>query len=178
VGENAIVIVELDVPAGVAISRATEVADWLLAEGVVVRNDKRRPAQPSEFLPGPQSSRVAPDTAARGTLLNSGVDIIAERAFHHPVENYEPPPCPVCGAPIDPDLHLSLLGQWLSGDEPSVTCQSCNASSRIGDWVSEYSYYVGNLAIRFNNWTRLADTFTGDLGARLGSRWRVVYEYS
>jgi len=176
--ENAITLVELDVTTEVAAQRAADITDWLLAQGVVVRNHTPNLHQPSELVRGPKAGDVAPDAWQFLDLSNSGVDVIAKRDVHHPVENYEPPPCPVCGTPIDEGVHYSLLDEWMAGTEPTATCQNCGETNRIGDWVHEFTFYIGNLAVRFNNWTLLSEAFKADLGSRLGSRWRLVLEHS
>jgi hypothetical protein len=176
--ENAITLVELDVTPDVAAGRAAAITDWLLAEGVVVRNPTLDLHQPSPLLPGPKAGDVAPDAWQFLELSNRGVDVIANRQVHHPVENYEPPPCPVCKMPLDPIDHYALVEDWLAGTEPTVTCQNCGEANRIGDWVHEFTFYIGNLAVRFNNWTMLSEGFLADLGSRLGSRWRLVLEHS
>jgi hypothetical protein len=176
--ENAITLVELDVTPEVAARRAADAAEWLLAEGVVVRNPTPDLHQPSALVPGPNAGDVAPDAWQFLGLSNSGVDVIAKRDIHHPVENYESPSCPVCVTPLDPDDHYSLVEDWMAGTEPTVTCQNCGATNPIGDWVHEFTFYIGNLAVRFNNWTPLSETFKASLGSRLGARWRLVLEHS
>jgi hypothetical protein len=176
--ENAITLVELDVTPEIAERVAGDITAWLLSEGTVVQNPTLGLHQPSALIPGPTVADVAPDHWQFDNLSNSGVDVIANRQVHHPVENYEPPPCPVCATPIDADLHYSLLEGWLAGVEPTVTCENCGAANRIGDWVHEFTFYVANLAVRFNNWSPLSEEFTARLGGRLGSRWRVVLEHS
>jgi hypothetical protein len=177
--ETAITLVELDVAPDVAAQRAEALTGWLLAEGVVVRNPTPDPLwQPSAFLPGPRSGAVAPDAAPFVDLANRGVDVIARRELHHPAENYEPPPCPVCRTPIEADEHRTLIEPWLAGTEPAVTCHTCGETNRIGDWSHRFTYSIGNLAVRFNNWTPLSDEFTTELGSRLGSRWRLVLKHA
>jgi hypothetical protein len=179
VSENAITLVELDVTPNVAAQRALAITDWLLAEGIVVRNPTPDDLwQPSALLPGPKAGGVAPDAWQFLDLANRGVDVIAKRDIHHPIENYEPPPCPVCRTPLDPDVHYSLVEDWMAGTEPGVTCQSCGQTNRIGDWVHQFTFYIGNLAVRFNNWTPLSEKFAADLGSHIGSRWRLVLEHS
>jgi len=176
--ENAITYVELDVSPDLAAGRAADITDWLLAEGIVVRNPTPDLHQPSELIPGPKAGDVAPDAYQFLGLSNSGLDVIAERDIHHPVENYEPPPCPSCKTPLDSDYHYSLVEDWIAGTEPAVTCQNCGETNRIGDWVHDFTFYIGNLAVRFNNWTPLSEEFTADLVSRVGTRWRLVLEHS
>ena len=129
------------------------------------------------FEPGPNSGWATADADQLTGAGNNEVEVIAERTLHYPAENYEPPRCPACGAPIEPDDHWPLAEEWLSGAEPTVACAACHATNRIGDWVGDFTFYVGNLAVRFNNWTSLTPEFTSDLGEQLGARWRVVNEH-
>src|SRR3954454_2053122 len=105
--ENAITLVELDVTREDAENRAHEIADWLLAKGIVAPNPTPGLTQPSAFLPGSRAATAAPDAAQFLGLWNNGVDLVTERELHHPVENYEPPPCPACGTTLDEDTHFS-----------------------------------------------------------------------
>lgn len=176
--ESAITLVELDVTTDVAAGRAADISDWLLAEGVVVRNPAPDLHQPCALVPGPKAGDVAPDAWRFLGLSNSGVDVIANRDIHHPVENYEPPPCPARKNPLDADDHHSLIEAWMAETEPAVTCPTCGEANRIGDWVQEFTFYVGNLAVRFNNRTPLSEEFKAHLGPRLGAPWRTVLEHS
>jgi len=176
--QHAITYVELDVSPDVALGRAAELTGWLLAEGIVVRNPSPDLHQPSELIPGPKAGDVAGDAWRLIGLSNSGVDVVAKRVAHHPVENYEPPPCPVCTTPLDSNRHYALLEDWMAVTEPAVTCGTCGETNRIGDWVHDFTFYVGNLAVRFNNWTPLSEAFTAALVSRVGTRWRLVLEHS
>jgi endogenous inhibitor of DNA gyrase (YacG/DUF329 family) len=187
VSEHAITLVEVGISADAALLRAGDVTDWLLAQGVIVPNPTLGLHQPSPYLAGPKVFDISPDArqflpeseGGRGIgLSNSGVEIIAERQLHHPIENYEPPPCPHCGTPLDQAEHYGLVEEWLEGPEPTVTCSTCGQPSLIGDWQDVFTFYVGNLAVRFNNWSPLTDAFVADLGSRLGARSRLVFEHS
>jgi hypothetical protein len=57
-------------------------------------------------------------------------------------------------------------------------CAVCGHHAPLGDWQGRWTYYVGELAVRFNNWPPLTEGFIADLGAHLGPRWRVVYEHA
>lgn len=179
--ENAIVVVELSTSLADAEERLSAVREWLLQAQIIEPNAHRDALwQPSEFSAGPRAVDVAPPLAQEHIrmLANNGVDFIRERAVHHPIENYEPPPCPACGVLADEDAHAEILDAWLEGDEPLLACTSCGKATAAGDWVADLTFYVANLAVRFNNWSDLDDDFLARLGERLGPRWRVVYEHS
>ncbi len=161
--------------------RAIEVRDWLVGVGIIMPNPQRdRRRQPSEFVAGDRAAAAAPDFAtdpSAWNTLNTGVDITANRAVHHPSENYEPPTCPSCGAQIEEGFHHALIEPWLGGEEPRVRCEACGAEALVGDWTGRWTFQVGELAVRFNNWPPLTTTFMDQLGRRLGDRWRVVLEH-
>ena len=174
--DDVLTVVEISVDPLTALDRADVVARWLLATGVVVVNPARdERQQPSALRAGPAVREAAPawrdsDDAA----ANNGVDVLAERTLFHPTEAYVPPHCPSCGHPLGEERHHELLQPWLDGTEPAVTCAGCGTTRPLGDWPG--SYLVGELAVRFNNWPPLSETFLAELGARLGPRWRLVHE--
>lgn len=181
VSENAIIVVELSTPLPHVEGRLSAVRDWLLQAQIIEANARRDALwQPSEFSAGPRAVEVAPPLAHDHIrkLANNGVDFVRERAIHHPTENYEPPPCPACGVPADEDAHGEILEAWLEGDEPPFSCAACGKATAAGDWVAKFTFYVGNLAVRFNNWSDIDPDFLARIGERLGPRWRVVYEHS
>jgi hypothetical protein len=182
VSENALTVVEISLTGAEARARASEIREWLLGTGVIKPNPRLDPIdQPSEFAPGDAVRTATPDypDAWDGTpLANNGVDIITTREVHHPIENYEPPNCPSCDAPLDGEFHQGLIEPWLKGPEPVVHCQSCGVATPLGDWPGEWTFQVGELAVRFNNWPPISDEFINDVGRRLGARWRVVIEHS
>lgn len=180
--DNAITVVEISASGPEVRARAAEVQEWLLGTGVIKPNESIDPLwRSSLFAPGRSARTAIPgheqELDQLRTLANSGVDIVTERRIHHPVQNYEPPGCPSCGETIDPDDHHALIDGWLAGAEPTVACTNCGTESLIGDWPGEWTFQVGALAVRFNNWPPIADTFLAEIGRRLGSRWRVVYEH-
>jgi hypothetical protein len=172
--ENRITIVDLDVDLDAAAVRALEVTDWLLESRVVIRNPNPDAImQPSDLVPGPRVTEASPEAHQFIGLWNNGVDVVARRELHHPFGNEEAAPCPVCGTAM-PDGDRDSIEAWIEGVEPIVTCGTCGTPNRIGDWVHPFTFYVGNLAVCFNNWSPLTDEFTTKLGDRLGHRWRVV----
>lgn len=181
--EHAVTIVDLDVTGRQAEERAAVVRDWLIETGIIVPNAARDELwQPSAYAAGPNAALSFPgyegDRADLGVLANSGVDINAERQIYHPVANEEPPTCPSCGAELDDETNVTVLDEWFESGEPMVSCSSCGASSRIGDWPGEWTYHVGDVAVTFNNWPPLSDAFLQDVGRRLGNRWRVVKQHT
>lgn len=119
---------------------------------------------------------VAPSLAR--ALANTGVDFVCERQVHHPIENYEPPLCPSCSVSADADAHGELIESWLEGEEPTFACHACKAAHPAGDWIGKFTFYVSELAVRFNNWSEVDPSFLARLGGILGPRARVVYEHS
>ena len=181
--EHSVTIVDLDTTGADVNVRAEAVRDWLLEIGVIVPNERRDELwQPSAYAGGPNAAFAFPgyetDQADLGVLANSGVDINTDRQIYHPVENEEPPTCPSCGAELDYDVNPTVLDDWFERGEPTVTCSSCGISSLIGDWQGEWTYHVGDIAVAFNNWPPLSDSFIEDVGARLGDRWRVVQQHT
>ena len=173
--EHAVVVVEISQPASQARERALAVTAWLRERGVITRNGSRDEVwQPSEYVAGPRVVEVAP--GAHGGA-NSGVDIVVGRELFHPMENYEPPQCPRCRAAIDADAHHDLIEPWLGGGEPVAACRACACEELVGDWVGEWTFYVGELAVVFHNWPPLTDQFVDELGERLGPRCRMVLKY-
>lgn len=178
--DHAITIVEISVSGPEVRARAADVQEWLLGIGLIKPNGNIDPLwRPSLFSPGPSAPTATPGHEREFDVppSESGVDIVTERQIHHPIQNYEPPVCPSCGETIDPDDHHALIDGWLAGDEPTFRCASCGTDSLIGDWPGEWTFHVGELAVRFNNWPPIADTFLAEIGRRLGSRWRVVYKH-
>jgi hypothetical protein len=179
--ENAITVVELSTPASEAPARIAAAKEWLLERGIIAPNDRRDGLmQPSEYRAGPKAVDVAPPLARDHirTLANNGVDFVCERQAHHPIENYEPPPCPSCGVPADAEAHEALVESWLESGEPPFACPAGGAAHPAGDWVAKFTFHVSELAVRFNNWGHLDPSFLAELGAVLGPRARVVYEHS
>jgi hypothetical protein len=177
--DNAIIVVEISITEREVPGRAAAVSQWLLETGIVEVNPKRDALwQPSQYRAGPRAMEVAPDFDRVRDLVNNGVDVISERQVHHPGGNYEPPVCPSCGIPMDQAAHLDLINSWwVDADEPLATCATCEASALLGDWPGEWTLYIGELAVCFNNWPPLADAFLHELGDRLGPRWRVIYQH-
>jgi hypothetical protein len=180
--QSAITVVEISVSAAEAPPRAAEVTRWLLETGVMELNTERDDLrQPSRYRAGPGVLTAAPDFDEWSRHhLNNGIDVMTGRDVYHPYENTEPPDCPSCGATLDEDLHTSLIEPWLLGPEPSVRCAACQREAPLGDWVGhgnewgQWAFQVGELAVCFNNWSALTQTFRTALGQRMGPRWRVV----
>jgi hypothetical protein len=137
------------------------VRDWLLATGVIVPNPSGSLGNRSAYL---------------DSLWNTGANVITDRMVFDSAQSVTPPDCPHCIAPLDVDHYMDQLGPWLSG-EPTVQCPACGRSALLGDWSGEWTCQVGNLSVRFTNWPPLRDDFVGELGRRLGLRWRVVRAY-
>ncbi|SNY61161.1 hypothetical protein [Paractinoplanes atraurantiacus] len=184
--EHRIDLVEISLPEPAAPRRAAEVTQWLLATGVIeVNSDRDDLWQPSEYRAGPRVEQAAPgfERPAYRDAANNGVDVIAGRGLYHPYENYEPPDCPACGAPIDGELHTGLIESWLLAAEPEPVCERCGHRAPLGDWVAHgdefggWTFHVAELAVSFNNWPALSASFAAELGGRLGPRWRVVAEH-
>jgi hypothetical protein len=185
VSEYTIDVVEISLPESVAVQQAAEVTQWLLASGVIEPNvDRDDLWRPTEYRAGPQVLRAAPDLDSPNYRdgAYSGVDIIAGRGLYHPYENYEPPDCPACGAPLASDVHTEFIETWLLVAEPRVACGGCGHLALLGDWAAhgdefgEWTFYVAELAVSFN-WPALSESFAVELGSRLGPRWRVVSEH-
>lgn len=177
--EHAITVVELSLSAAEAAQRAHLARQWLLNTGVIVGNPKPDELwNPCEFLAGPQVQGIACETDVDRRLWNTGVEVLCERQLHHPIENYEPPGCPRCATPLAEDVHTALIETWIEQGEPSTSCGACSHAALLGDWPGQWTYYVAELAVRFNNWPPLTDAFIADLGTHLGPRWRVVYEHA
>lgn len=178
--ENAIVVVELSTRRTDAPERIAMAKKWLLENGIIAPNAQRDELmQPSEHRAGPRAIEIAPPFApehVRG-LVNNGVDFVCERRVHHPTANYEPPRCPSCGARADADAHSQLIEPWLENEEPRLMCQACGEVHLAGDWIGKFSFYVSELAVRFNNWPDIEPSFLAKLGEILGPRARVVYEH-
>jgi hypothetical protein len=175
-GESAIVVCELSVAGAKALERADGARDWLLTRGIIEPNYSRDALwQPSAFRAGARAIEVAPELADATACAraNNGVDIVRDRAVHHPVENGTPPTCPACGS-VGNDI-TSLLVAWLEGDEPPVVCPGCSNRYLLGDAAGRFNAYVSEIAVRFNNWPPLTAAFLDELGRVLGPRPRVVY---
>ncbi len=178
--ENAIVVVELSTTPTDAPGRVVAAKKWLLEDGIIVPNEHRdRLMQRSEHRAGPRAIEVAPAFAhehVRG-LANNGVDFVCKRQVHHPSANYEPPDCPSCGARADSDAHSQLIKPWLENEEPVLACRACGQVHLAGDWTGKFSFYVSEVAVRFNNWPCIEPSFLAKLGEILGPRSRIVYEH-
>jgi hypothetical protein len=179
--EHAVIVCELSTTRAEAPERARSVKHWLLERGIIEPNAATHELlQPSEFRAGARAIRVAPESAMEVwcNLVNNGVDIVCARTLHHSVENYEPPPCATCGAArVDRPLAESVEA-WLEGEEPVALCNACGKSHPLGDWVSEFSWYVAEIAVSFNNWPEIDRRFLEELGNLLGPRWRIVYQHT
>jgi hypothetical protein len=174
--DSAIIIAELTVSALDAPARAAAAAAWLLDQGIIQRNDQPDPLwKPSQYVAGPAATTAAPDFHQYPDLANSSIDILDQRRVHDSGGNYTPPTCPNCSASLDQDAHIALIEPWL-GAEPTVTCTNCGAATRLGDWNGRWAIHVANLAVRFNNWPLLKDTFVDLLYDHLGPRCRVIYQ--
>ena len=176
-GDSSQTIVRLDSAVGATAEElAASVAEWLVRQGVIAVNPRRDPlGPPSEWVAGPQW-REATDSSddAWLELGDNGVDIPSALEAHHPIENLEPPACPMCGVTLTETLYESLLDQWLVGGEPVVTCPECGAQTALGDWPAPWGYAVGSPAVRFHNWPPLSEEFLARLRAALGGRTFVV----
>ena len=173
-----VTVVRLNSPEGEIDQLAQKLTHWLLKEGVVSPNSKRDELwQPSEWMPGPRWRDVVEEGSWNEYFIgtaNIGVDVEVERQVHHPVENYEPPPCRRCGAILPPDIHDDTIEPWLAGDEPTVVCPNCGWSALIGDWPAQFGFAIGAPAIVFNNWPMFKEPFLAELRALLGGRTFVV----
>jgi hypothetical protein len=177
VSDSAIIVCEISVTAGEATARAEALRGWLLARGLVVPNQACGSVMhPSDFRPGPTAVDVVREPAVPWMeRANNGVDIVCARVVHHPLENYEPPTCPACGA--EGEEAMDALEPWLEGEEPCLDCAACGRSYLLGDAAGWFNAYVAEIAVRFNNWPGLTASFIEDLGELLGPRCRVVYEH-
>jgi len=178
--EHAVIVCELSATRAEAPERARAAKQWLLERGIIQPNAARDELwQPCEFLPGPHAIDVAPEFALEHwrNLWNNGVDIVAERRLHHPIENYDPPPCPTCGAARVDHPVADSFDPWLEGQELLAVCAGCGESHLLGDWVSAFSWYVAEIAVYFHNWPIIDGAFFEELGALLGPRWRIVYQH-
>ena len=136
--------------------------------------------QPSEWAPGPAAESVlAQPVGLTGwrDLGNNGVDVDQERALRYAMQSYEVPDCPSCATALAEDRYFSLLDDWVSGQEPTVTCPACGAAALLGDWPSEWPSAVGSPAIVFNNWPPLSSTFLDRLRTVLRGRTVVVHAH-
>ena len=184
VSQIAIDVVEISLRSPAVSRRAGAVRRWLLDSGVIEPNADRDDLwQPSQYRAGPRVPRAAPGFDREVRQVNNGVDIITERSLFHPYENYEPPDCPGCGTPIGREFHAGLIEPWLLDSEPRVACRECGRQTPLGDWLGhgdefgQWTFYVGELAVSFNNWPVLSQSFIAELGSRLGPRWRVVSQH-
>jgi hypothetical protein len=175
--EHSVTVVEISVDPLEAADRADEVARWLTGSGVITPDPTGgRDWRSSAYRAGDRVRDAAPGWP--GGLPDGpgrGVDILVERALYRCAEEWSRPRCPECGADLDEEVQEDLIRPWLDGTEPAVTCRRCDRTHPLGDWPG--AYQVGELAVRFNNWPALADSFVARLGERLGTRWRVVHEH-
>ncbi len=156
---------------------ARRVTDHLTISRVIKPNaDRDELWQPSQWAAGDGADAVLAEAqdARWRRLANNGVDITLERQAHDAGEGYSPPACPSCKALLDEDQHIDLLGSWVDGGEPIVTCAGCHSSAPLGDWPCDWPSVVGAPAIVFNNWPPLRDTFVAELRRLLGGRTAVV----
>lgn len=148
----------------------------LVDDGILIGNTRRDELwSPSEWLAGPcwQLATDERDASWRG-LANNGVGVSHSVEVHHPVENLEPPCCPVCGTTLDGGRYDELLEVWLGDGEPSVGCSVCGTHALLGDWPAPWGYAVGAPAVCFNNWPPLSRAFIDRLRASLAGRTFVV----
>ncbi len=174
--ESSQTVVRLDTDLAVA-QVANRVLAFLLDRRIVVRNERRQALwHPSEWAHGPAwRSVVAPDESPDWTrLANNGVDVIVERALHHPTENYEPPWCDRCRTVFDEIEHHAAAEGWILGEEPTLTCHGCGWSALAGDWPAEWALAVGAPAVEFHNWPPLTERFVSDLRDVVGGRTQFV----
>lgn len=167
--EHSQAIVDLDATGDEVERIAAGIRSWLLAEGVVVVNASRDELwHPSELAPGPSWSLITDDPLDTFlTLANNGVDLVVERRVFDSGENFTPPPCPTCGQKIAEGDYIDKIGSWLAGPEPLITCPTCRASHRIGDWRSRWAFAVGHFGLEFNNWPMLSEPFLAEVARRL-----------
>jgi hypothetical protein len=174
--ESAIIFADLAVSANEAPVRAAATAAWLLDRGVIQRNDHPDPiGSPSQYLAGSAVAEVAPGFPPF-VRPNNGVDILDQRQAHHSGGNYTPPTCPTCTASLGEEAHFALIEPWLNGVEPEATCPTCAVAAPLGDWDGPWAIHVANLAVRFNNWPPLVNTFVDQLHSHLGPRCRMIYQ--
>lgn len=173
---------------------ANDVMRWLIEEGVALRSgsaDEHR-----RLLRGPAcldaveyskedhieytfpshplavaSRRRRPITE----LLQGGVDIVVGRSVYSAGENHEAPHCASCGMAIEHEAYWPAIESWSAGIEPEVACRGCGASRLLGDWEGEpAACAVGDVAVCFEDWLPLRDSFVARLRAELGGRTRLV----
>jgi hypothetical protein len=158
-------------PAGIASS----VAVWLLNHEIIKENSARDDLmRPSKWAPGVRwADAVAEPPLPQAWFLdhaNNGVDIITERQAFDSGTNLEPPTCARCGTELYENVYFDMVQPWLHGDEPSVTCRNCGWTGLLGDWPAPWGLAVGSLAVTFNNWWPLSNTFVAEIGTQLGGR--------
>ncbi|WP_273940063.1 hypothetical protein [Kutzneria chonburiensis] len=107
-------------------------------------------------------------------LWNTGVTVITDRMVFDSAQNVTPPDCPACTVRLGIDHYIDQMTPWLLSGEPTVGCPACGHAALLGDWPGTWTCQVGNLGVRFTNWPPLRDDFVGELGRRIGPRWRVV----
>jgi hypothetical protein len=180
-------IVGLDPGGAKAHELAAGALEWLLASGVIAAN-AARDLHPliSEWGPGPAWRTLVSDDVLNDprsqrwfevfeTATLPGVDVVAERAFYHPVEADQPPLCGQCGAGLPWDIYYSYHTPWgEGGPEPRLSCPACGWEALAGDWLGESSWMVGAPAVTFIDWPELKGEFIEALRPRLGRRSAVV----
>lgn len=176
VSDHSETVVCLDTGEVSTAAAAEMLTDFLVARNIITVNLQRDDLmQPSAWRPGASwLSVLEPDPAMCLNLANDGVDIVTERAVHHPVENYEPPTCIRCATSYDEEAHHATIEPWLAGTEPVLTCSSCNWSALAGDWPATWTFAIGAPAVVFHNWPRLTDRFLGEVRMLIGGRTQVV----
>ncbi|MET8537260.1 hypothetical protein ABZV67_37075 [Streptomyces sp. NPDC005065] len=175
--DSAIIIAELTVSVDEAPRRAATAAAWLLDQLIIQPNDQPDPLwRPSRYVPGSDAAAAVRDVRHNTGPIGDGIDVLDQRQIHDPGGNYTSPACPNCTTPLDEDAHITLIKTWLDRTEPLVTCENCATATLLGDWRGPWAIHIANLAVRFNNWPLLSETFIHDLGDRLGPRCRLIHK--
>lgn len=156
--------------------------EWLLERGIIIpavdpncsaRSYRGGPA----LMDALDSAWVSRWRYSSHDLPYSGLQVRHGWHICDPGENFDPPPCPRCGATYAGSTPITdHLIEWHdTKTEPIIACPSCGSPSLVGDWDHVWFAYCTYASLSMQDWWPLNEDFRLELLHRIGRRPRFLY---
>ncbi|GAA3980352.1 hypothetical protein GCM10023085_73380 [Actinomadura viridis] len=183
-------IIDLEVPLQDAGPLADRMVDWLVAEGVLLRETSGDGVYSlgvdEGHLPGPNWERAVHGTPGT-TWPPAAMAVIVARDDHlggQGESEADSATCPRCGTrtviidypeSFEADEEAwrpfsEAIDRWKETGEADAPCPACQTSSPVTEWDFGDNFDLGALAFDFWGWPPLADAFYEEFTRRLGHR--------
>ncbi|MEV5709417.1 hypothetical protein [Actinoallomurus sp. NPDC052274] len=183
-------IVDVEVTGEEAGSLAKQMVDWMVSEGLIMREMSREGMYSltvdDGYKPGPNWERAVADSSD-SSWIPGPVAVIVGRDYHvggQGQSEADSATCPRCDTRtviIDYPVELEAdqeawqpfsdgIAAWKETGEGSVLCPACGASVPVTEWRFGDGFALGALAFDFWGWPPLGNGFRAVFSEHLGHR--------